>query len=425
LETLQALQQGVLVLFSTPMVIATLVLGVFGGMIFGAIPGLTAALGVTLILPFTYSMPAAQGLIVLIGIYVGGISGGLISSVLLNIPGSPASLVTCFDGSPMAKQGHPGEALTLALASSFIGGVLSAIALVVIAPLLAKVALFFGPWEYMAMGIMGLGFVVGLTSKDVLKGLISSVIGILIAMCGIDPISAVERFTFGFWQLGAGLNILPVLMGLFAFAEILTQLRTIDADITIMPVEKISFFPSPGMFKGTGKTIASSTIIGTFIGIIPGLGQATASLISYNQARQMSKTPEKFGTGHKEGVIASEVANNACCGGALVPMMTMGIPGDLVTAILLGGLVVHGLQPGPLLFKNNADIVGTIYVTYIAATLIMYVLGMSLMRIFIKVLKVPLNYLYPLILLCCIVGSITVNSRIFDIWVMLIIGLLG
>lgn len=425
MDVLYSLKLGIDYIIGDPIVLVFLTAAIFGGMVFGAIPGLTAALGVSLMLPFTFIMSPEQGLTVLIGIYVGGISGGLISAVLLNIPGSPASLVSCFDGSPMAKQGRAGDVLTLGVFSSLIGGLISALALVIIAPQLAKVALIFGPWEYFAMGIMGLSVVISLCSKDMVKGVMSAILGIMIAMVGIDPVSSAERFTFGFWQLGAGLNILATLMGLFALSEILTQVRNLSQKFETIPVQRIPLLPAKRLIKGKSKTFAISGIIGTLVGILPGVGQSTASLLAYNQARQMSKTPEKFGTGHEDGVIASEAANNACCGGAMIPMMTLGIPGDLVTAVLLGGLVIHGLQPGPLLFTANKNIIGSIFVAYILANIIMYVMEMGLMKVFIKLLKIPLNFLFPIILLMCVIGTITVNNRLFDSWVLLVIGVAG
>ncbi len=426
MDAIQSLVIGFQYMIENPLTILLLIIAVFGGMVFGAIPGLTAALGVTLMLPFTFSMPSQQGLAILIAIYVGGISGGLVSAVLLNIPGSPASIVTTFDGAPMARNGRPGDSLSLGVFASLIGGLISAVALIIISPQLAKVALAFGPWEYFAMGLMGLSVVVSICSKDLTKGFMSAIIGILLASVGIDPVSAAHRFTFGFWQLGAGLDILATLMGLFAITEILTQLRTIDAQYETTQVDRLRFFPQAKLIKESKtKTYFIGGIIGTFVGILPGVGQSTASLLSYNTARQVSHNPEKFGTGCEEGVVASEAANNACCGGALIPMMTMGIPGDVVTAILLGGLIVHGLQPGPLLFSNNQDIVGVIFIAYVLANIVMYILLMGLMKVFIKLLAVPLNFLFPLLLLMCVIGTITVHNRLFDSWVLLFVGVLG
>ena len=416
---------GLEVFIQQPLLLILLVAGVFFGMVFGAIPGLTAALGVSLILPFTFAMTASQGITTLIGIYVGGISGGLIAAVLLNIPGSPASIVTCFDGSPMARNGRAGDALTIGVFSSFIGGLISALALIIIAPQLAKIALMFGSWEYFAMGIMGLSVVVSLCSKDMVKGFISAIIGMLFAMVGMDAVMGTPRLTFGAWQLNGGLDTLDILMGLFALTEVLTQLKTINQKFETIDPGHVRAVPNKQMLKGTLKTHLSGSLIGTFIGILPGIGQATASLLSYSTAMQTSDHPEKFGTGITEGVVASESANNACCGGALIPMLTLGIPGDLVTSILLGGLIVHGLQPGPLLFQTSADVVGTIFAAYLLANIIMYIMEMGLMKVFIKLLAVPMNILFPIILLMCVVGTITVNNRLFDTWILFVVGIIG
>ncbi len=426
MDALHSLMLGVQYMVENPITIVFLLAAVFGGMVFGCIPGLTAALGVTLMLPFTFAMPSQQGLAILIAIYVGGISGGLVAAVLLNIPGTPASIVTTFDGTPMARNGRPSDALSLGVFSSLVGGLLSAAALVIISPQLARVALAFGPWEYFAMGIMGLSVVVSICSKDMTKGFMAAIVGILLASVGIDPVSAAHRFEFGFWQLGAGLDILATLMGLFAICEILTQLRMINQNITAMKVEKVGFFPKRSLIrKGKLSTYLIGGAFGTFVGILPGVGQSTASLLSYNTARQVSKNPDKFGTGCEEGVVASESANNACCGGALIPMMTMGIPGDVVTAILLGGLIVHGLQPGPLLFTMNKDVVGVIFVAYILSNIVMYIMLMGLMKVFIKLLDVPMNFLLPILLVMCVLGTITVNNRLFDSWVLVFVGVLG
>lgn len=416
---------GLQTFLAEPQLWLLLIVGIFFGMVLGAIPGLTAALAVSLILPFTFAMSANQGLSILIATYVGGISGGLVSAILLNIPGSPASLVTCFDGSPMARNGRANDALTIGVFASFVGGTFSLLALVMIAPALAKVALKFGAWEYFAMGIMGLSVVVSLCSKDMLKGFISAIIGMSFAMVGMDAVAGVARLTFGSWQLNGGLDTLDVLMGLFAMTEILTQTKTMKREFETINPGKVKAFPNREMLKGTLKTFVTGSIIGTVIGILPGIGQTTSSLLSYSTALQTSKHPEKFGTGIPEGVVASESANNACCGGALIPMLTLGIPGDLITSILLGGLVVHGLQPGPLLFRNSVDVVGVIFAAYFLSNIIMYIMEMGLMKVFIKLLAVPMDILFPVILLMCVVGTITVNNRIFDSWVFLVVGVVG
>lgn len=248
------------------------------------------------------------------------------------------------------------------------------------------------------MGIMGLAVVVSLCSQDLVKGFIGAIIGLLIASVGMDPVSGVSRFTFGIWQMDAGLSNLPVLMGLFAFAEILTQLSSLRQKYNILSLKGMRVLPKKEHFTPFVPTYLLSAVIGTVIGILPGVGQSTASLLAYNEARQISKHPEKFGTGCEEGVIASEAANNAVCGGALIPMMTMGIPGDTVTAILLGGLVVHGMQPGPLLFSTNREIVGVMFVTYILSNIAMFILMMLLMKVFIRLLSVRCGICFPS---CC------------------------
>lgn len=407
-----------------PMILLLIVLGVFMGIVFGSIPGLTGALGISLILPFTYKVSAAYGLSVLIAIYVGSISGGLISAILLNIPGTPASLVTCFDGSPMAKK-TPGKALVLGTFSSLIGGIVGGMAMIVLSGPLATFALSFGYWEYFAMGLMGLCIVVSLVGKDMLKGFMAACIGLLIGMVGTDAVSTVTRFTYGFWQLNGGFDTLPVLMGLFALCEIMLSLRTIRQKTERITVDQVPLFPKREWLKGTGRTMAMSSLIGTGIGILPGVGQTTASLLAYSQAKQTSKTPERFGTGCEEGIVASEAANNAVCGGALIPMMAIGIPGDVITSILLGALVLHGLQPGALLFNSKPDVVGVIFASYILANIIMYLMQLGLMRAFVQILRVPMDLLYPIILCACMVGAITTNNRVFDAGVLVFFGVVG
>ncbi|MBQ6197345.1 MAG: tripartite tricarboxylate transporter permease [Lachnospiraceae bacterium] len=427
MNVINALQHGFGAFFTDPVLIILLIAGVFIGMVFGSIPGLTATLAVTLFLPFTFALKAGQGLTALIAIYVGGISGGLISACLLNIPGTPSSMVTCFDGAPMARNGRPADALSIGVFASLVGGLFSAVALCCIAPALAKVALMFGPWEYFAMGMMGLMVVISVCSKDLIKGLMGAVIGLLLSTVGMDPISSIQRFTFGKWELGGGLNATAAMMGLFALSEILVQLRDLKKEFSIIDTGKIGLFPRKETISGIErlKVFILSSVIGTVVGILPGIGQSTATMMSYNTARQISKTPEKFGTGHEEGVIASECSNNAVCGGALIPMMTLGIPGDTVTAILLGGLIVHGLQPGPLLFTNNVDIVGIIFSAYIISCIVMYFMELGLMKMFIKLLSIPLNILLTVIIVMCVVGTFATNNRTFDIWVFLGVGILG
>lgn len=408
-----------------PTILLLIILGVFIGIIFGSIPGLTGALGISLILPFTYEIVASQGLSILIGVYVGSIAGGLISAILLNIPGTPASLVTCFDGAPMAKSGHPGRALLIGTFASLVGGLVGGVILILISGPMATFALQFGYWEYFAMGIMGLCIVVSLVGKDMLKGFMAACMGLIAGMVGTDAVSTVTRFTYGFWQLNGGFDELPVLMGLFAVCEIMVCLRTINQRAECIQLDHVPMLPKKEWLKGTGKTMTVSSLIGTFIGILPGVGQTTAGLLAYTQAKQTSKHPEKFGTGCAEGIIASEAANNAVCGGALIPLMAIGIPGDVITAILLGALVLHGLQPGALLFTSQPHVVGVIFAAYILANIIMYVMQLGLMRFFVQMLKIPMNLLYPIILCACMVGGMVTNNRVFDAGVLVVFGIIG
>ena len=418
---------GFKMIFSDPHILMFLTGGTVLGLIFGCIPGLTAALGVALILPFTYAMEPVQGIVTLIGIYVGGISGGLYAAILLNIPGTSASIVTTFDGSPMARNGEAPRALSMGIFASFTGGIISMFFLITIAPQLAKIALVFGPWEYAALGILGLSVVVSLVGEDMVKGLIAAVVGIFLAMVGMDPVLGIPRFTGGIWQLNSGFSIIATLMGFFAVSEMLFQVQKIGRQETnlLTVKQKIPFFPTLKDIKLCLSALGIGSIFGVGIGILPGVGQSTASMLAYSQVKTMSKTPEKFGKGCIEGVAVSESANNAVNGGAMIPMMTLGIPGDVVTSILLGGLVIHGLQPGPLLFKVNADIVGSMFVGYALANILMLVLSLSMIRVFMRLLRVPATILYPIIFVMCVLGTYSINNRIFDIWVLLICGFIG
>lgn len=416
---------GFTTLFTDIPSLLLLVAGVFLGIVFGCIPGLTATLGVTLMIPFTYSMSSVQGLTLLIAIYVGGISGGLITATLINIPGTPSSIFTCYDGYPMAKSGKPGEALSIGVFASLIGGTVSALALFFIAPPLSKVSLIFGNWEYFAVAFLGISVVISMASDNILRGLIGALFGMVLACVGMDSVSGAQRLTFGNWQLMSGLQSTALMMGLFAVCEILIQSLTIHKDRYNIKLGKMSFFPPFKDMKGCHIPIALGCLFGTGIGILPGIGQNAATLITYNQAKKLSKHPEKFGHGSPEGICASESSNNAVNGGALIPLVTLGIPGDMTTAALIGGLMIHGLQPGPLLFTTNADIVGAIMVAYFVANIVMYVMELGLMRIFVKAVNIKYSFLFTAILLFCLLGAFALNNRTFDLWVLVALGVIG
>ena len=400
--------------------------GVSLGIVFGAIPGMTATMGIALCLPITFGMSPVEGMSLLIGLYVGGISGGLISATLLKIPGTPASIATTFDSSPMAKRGEAGRALGIGIFSSFIGGIFSTFLLIFISPPLAKIALKFGPFEYFAISIFALTMIGGLSGNSILKGLISGAVGMFFALVGSAPIDAYPRFTFGFKQLNAGFSLLPVLIGLFAIPEILKAAGIFEdeSDSTKnFSIKGLGFTMKE--FVDQGWNFLRSCLIGTGIGILPGIGGSTSNLLSYLTAKKSSKYPEKFGTGIMDGIVASETANNASVGGALIPLLTLGIPGDTVTALLIGGLMIHGLMPGPMLFKTNGDVIYGIFAALIVANIAMLVIEFFGIRVFVKLLSIPKHILLPIVISLCVVGSFALNNRVFDVWTLLLFGLIG
>lgn len=420
--------EGLSYFTENPTTLILLCFGVFFGLIFGCIPGLTATLGVILMTPFTFAMGPEQGLSVLIGIYVGGISGGLITAILINIPGTPSSLVTCWDGYPLAQQGYAGAALSLAVFSSLVGGLFSAFALMLIAPQLAKVALMFGSWEYFTLILLGLSVVTMLTANDPAKGLLAAFLGLLFGAVGMDRITGIKRLTFGFWQIEAGIAIIPILMGFFAIREILLQVEQFGGrklQFLSTKEKKRPILPPKWTLKGGLMPAIIGCTIGTVIGMLPGVGQSTAAVMSYNQTKAFSKTPEKFGKGSTQGIIASETSNNAVNGGALIPLVTLGIPGDMVTAVLIGGLMIHGLQPGPLLFRTNPGLIGAIIIAYFLANIFMYIMEMGLLGVFIKIAQIPLSYLFTGILMTSILGVFAASNRFFDVLILFVFGIVG
>lgn len=419
---------GILSVAASPITILFIFIGVAAGIIFGAIPGLTATMAITMFLPVTYTMKPIDGISTLVALYIGGISGGLISAILLNIPGTPSSVATCFDGRPLAIKGQAGKALGIGIVFSFIGTILSIIALIIISPLLAKVAIKFGPYEYCALAIFSLSLVITLTGKDLIKGLMSAAIGAMIATVGLAPIDSVKRFTFGNVELNAGFQLLVLLIGLFAISEVIATAESVnnEEEFTIEQNVKIKGFGFTFIeFASQIKNAIRSSIIGLVVGILPGIGGGISCMLSYTAAKNASKTPEKFGTGIIDGVVASETANNAGIGGAMIPLLTLGIPGDAATAMLLGGLMVHSVSPGPLIFNKNGVIVYGIFTAMIIASIAMLILEVFGIKIFMNVLKVPKNYLLPLIVALCVVGAFGNSNRPFDVVCVLIFGLIG
>ncbi len=407
---------------------AIIFLGVGLGIIFGAIPGLTATMAVALCLPISYGMGPVMGISLLLGLYIGGVSGGLISAILLKIPGTPSSVATTWDGGPMADRGEAGRALSIGIIYSFIGGMISIFVLMFISPPLARVALKFTPFEYFAIGVFSLTLISSLVSGSIFKALAAAVIGILFAMVGSAPIDAFPRFTFGIRELDAGFNILPVLIGLFAISEILA---TAEDKGTSVGKNNILSYKTKGLgftlleFKNEFFNMIRSAFIGIGIGILPGIGGGTANIVSYLTAKSQAKNKDEYGNGAMGGIVASETSNNAAVGGALVPLLALGIPGDTVTAMLLGGLMIHGLTPGPLLFVQNVEIVYTIFAALLVAHVAMIIMEFYGLRLFVKLLAIPKHILLPVIMALCVVGAFGLNNRVFDVFAILIFGIVG
>ncbi len=400
------------------------------GILFGAVPGLSAVMAVALFLPVTYGMNAGTGIAVLCALYIGATSGGLISAVLLKIPGTPASVATCWDGHPLVEKGEGAKALGVGVVFSFLGTIISIAALLFIAPFLARIALRFGPHEYFAIAIFSLTLIAGLSSGSMVKGVFSGALGFAFSTVGIAPIEANVRFGFGSYELNDGFNTLTVLIGLFAISEIIKTAESVKkeaaAEIAQVSMKKIKGFGfSWAEFVSQIPNLFRSSVIGIGIGILPGIGAGTSNILSYVAAQKQSKHPERFGTGIIDGIVASETANNAGIGGAMIPLMTLGIPGDGVTAVLLGGFMVHGIAPGPLLFTNHAELVYTIFAALILSSVAMLLIEFYGLRVFIKLLNVPKHILLPIVFILCVVGAFGLSSLVFDVWTILLFGLVG
>ncbi|MCC8191329.1 MAG: tripartite tricarboxylate transporter permease [Planctomycetes bacterium] len=413
-----------------PIGIGLVFAGVAIGIVFGAIPGLSATMAVALFLPITYGMEPHNAMTMLMALYIGGVSGGLISAILLRIPGTPSSVATCFDGHPLAAKGQAPKALGVGIVFSFIGTILSIIALMFISPPLARFALRFGFYEYFAIAFFSLTMIASLSGNSIIKGVFSGTIGFMFATVGIAPIDSAKRFTFDSANLMAGFEMLTVMIGLFAVGEIIaasrTQNREAEEEVTQPSMRDIKGFGfSWQEFRSQLINLFRSSLIGIGIGILPGIGGGTANILAYSVAKNQSRYPEKFGTGIIDGVVASEASNNAAVGGALIPLMTLGIPGDTVTAMLLGGLMIHGITPGPQLFEEHAGLVYGIFAALTIAAVVMLFMEFYGLRIFVKLLAIPKYILLPIIFCLCGVGAYGLNSNSFDMWSVILFGILG
>jgi len=399
-----------------------IVVGSIVGYLVGALPGLSAGMGIALLLPFTFYMPPLTSLVLLTSLYSAAEYGGSITAVLINVPGEAGATPTTFDGYPLTQKGQPGKALGISIVASAYGGLASTIALILVSIPLAQVALRFGPPEYFALGIFGLTTVAGLAGKSWVKGFIAVLFGLLITTIGVDAVSGTSRYIFA-KSLYEGIPLIPVLVGLFAISEVFETMEEMGERLVYRKFS--GTLPTLQEYLGTHTAMIRGTIIGFIIGIVPGAGKAVASFIAYNEERRASKHPELFGTGVLEGVAAPEAANNAVVGGALVPLLSLGIPGSAAAAVLIGAFTIQGLQPGPLLFVKEPGLVYGLFASLLIGNLVMLAMGLLGTKLWAKVLDVPKNILTPIVLAICLFAAYAESGNVFTVWLALLFGILG
>ena len=408
-----------------------LFLGTLAGVVGGALPGVTITMTIIVVLPFTFGLDPLQGLSAMTGVYVGGSAGGLLTACLIGIPGTPSAIATTFDGFPMARRGEPGRAVWLGVWASFFGGLLGGVFLILVTGPLAAIALEFGPWEYFSLFVLAMAMVAGLAGASLVKGLISTAIGLLITIVGTDPITGVPRFTFGSEFVRDGFPFLPVLIGIFAFAQIMTdveKLRDAKSAEGVLAAGRtlaVSHFKVIGEIFTRPVLLLWSTIVGIIIGVLPAIGGSAANMLAYDQAKKFSRRPEKFGTGIPEGIIASESSNNANVGGSLVTIMAFGIPGDAVTAVMLGAMTIHGIQSGPLFVSQHPQLAYGIYAAYILAHPLMVLIIWVGALFILRITSVRLAVLAPIVLVLCVIGAYALNNTMQSVYVLLLFGVIG
>jgi putative tricarboxylic transport membrane protein len=399
-------------------------IGITVGIIFGSIPGLNGNLAITILLPFTFSMNPVSAIIMLTSIFFAANFGGSISSILINTPGTNAAAATLLDGYPLKDKGYPRKALNMALVSSTIGGLISATCLLFFAPQIAKIAISFGPPEYFALAIFGLSVIASVSGSSIIKGIVSGCIGVLVSMVGMDLITGAARFTFSNLNLYAGIKLLPALLGVFAISRMIDRMNLSNNNIAVTDIEDTG--KDDKLYKQEIKsvipTILKSSFIGTFIGAIPGAGGGIASFISYNEAKRCSKKGEEFGTGELKGIAAPESANNGATAATLIPLLTLGIPGDVVAATLLGAFIMHGLIPGPNLFQEQGTIMYSIMIGIVISNIFMFIQGKHLLKYFVKITRVPQNLLTAILVVVCCTGAFSFANAIFDVYILLFFG---
>ncbi|MGV0876685.1 tripartite tricarboxylate transporter permease [Martelella sp. FLE1502] len=411
---------------ATPLTLLAIIAGTLVGVIVGVLPGLGSVIGLTMVLPFTFSMPQIPAIALMLGVYCGSVYGGSITAIVLNTPGTPQSAATALEGFPMAQRGEADLAIGWVTTASTIGGLFSVLVFVLAGPSLAAFSLQFTPIEYFALGLFAMTCIAGVSSGNLLKGLAAGALGVLLATVGNDPVTGDLRFTFDSFQLSAGIGLIPVIVGLFAFSEMFMRVLTIDNDGPPPEQMRVGFrMPPLAAWKGRLGMLLRGSLIGSFVGALPGTGAATSAFIAYSEARRASKRKDNFGKGEPDGLIACESANNAVTGSALVPTLSLGIPGDPVTAVMLGALVVQGIAPGPQLFANHLDLIYAIFFCLIIVNLAMFAIGALGASLFTRVLRIPEPILIGLILIIATVGAYGVNGNPFDVWVAFIAGVVG
>jgi putative tricarboxylic transport membrane protein len=417
------LLQGAQVAFQ-PMNLLFCFLGVFMGTLVGVLPGLGPTAAISLLLPVSFHLSPVSSIIMLAGIYYGAMYGGSTTSILVNMPGEAASVITCLDGHQMAKKGRAGAALGIAAFGSFIAGTIGAVGIMLVAPPMAKFALAFGPAEYFSLLLMGIVIIVYMSSGSILKDLLSAMFGLLLGTIGMDSISGTQRLTFGILELTDGIGFIPAVMGLFGVSEIFMNVER--AVVTTLVTEKVkNLLPDRQDWKESFWPIIRGTVLGFFMGVLPGPAPVISTYSSYALEKKISKTPEKFGTGYIVGVAGPEAANNAASSGAMIPLFTLGIPANSVIAVLLGAFMIHGLQPGPMFISKYPDVFWATIVSMYIGNAMLLVLNLPLIPLWVKVLKVPYTILFPLILVFCLIGVYSLNFSQVEITLMIAFGVLG
>lgn len=413
--------------FLDPQLLLFMAIGMLVGIGFGCIPGLNTPMALALVLPITFGMDFVTAIAMLVAVYIGGLSGGLISAILLKMPGTAAAISTTFDGYPMAQKGEAMRALTLGIVSSFLGGLFATIVLMFATSRLAAFALGFGPLEYLGVSVFALCLITLLIKGDLINGFITTSFGILLATVGTDPVDGLSRFTFGFYRLDSGIHIVLVIIGMFALSTVFqTTMKSLNSIDTVeQKLDGKVFFTTLKEFKGQIGNVIRSASIGTIFGILPGLGGSASSLVAYAQAKRFDKDPESFGKGNASGIVAPESANNAVAGGALIPMLALGVPGSSPVALIMSAFMIHGVTIGPLLITDRPDILQGIFVALMIANVMMLVLQSVLLKYFAKIITIEKYILLPVMIVFCAIGAYVSNNSIFNISVLLLLAVVG